>query len=35
MRRLNANLEEMVLGEDEAVEDKRTMAEVMRDKQLK
>jgi len=36
MRKLNANFDEMDLGEEEeAVEDKRTMAEVLRDKRLK
>lgn len=36
MRKLNQNnFEELDLGEDEAVEDTRTMKEVMRDKRLK
>ena len=35
MRKLNANFEELDLGEEDAVEDTRTMAEVMRDKRLK
>jgi hypothetical protein len=35
MRKLNANFEELDLGEEAAVEDTRTMADVMRDKRQK
>jgi len=35
MRKLNANFEELDLGEEAAVEDTRTMADVMREKRLK
>jgi len=35
MRKLNANFEELDLGEEAAVEDTRTMADVMREKRQK
>ncbi len=35
MRKLNANFEELDLGEEVAVEDTRTMADVMREKRQK
>ncbi len=35
MRKLNANFEELDLGEEVAVEDTRTMADLMREKRQK
>jgi len=35
MRKLNANFEDIDLGEDAVVEDTRTIAEVMREKRQK
>ena len=34
MRKLNSQFDDIMLGVDDPVEDKRTMAEVVRDKQL-